>query len=127
MDRKTEKLLERIEKTGVRKSLREGQVLGREGLLAMKVQIVPNYLRIALGVGSMVSGIFSYLHWIWNAPELSLLLAVAALILFVFSIFGIRRTLSKVLEGMDTTSGVELLEAAVEGVFSAVGAIFEGV
>jgi hypothetical protein len=107
--------------------LKEGQLLGKDDLLAMKVQIVPNYLRIALGLGSVIAGVFSYLYWTWNEPVLGGLLALASLMLFLFAVFGIRRTLSNILDGMDATSGGELLEAAVEGVFSAVGAIFDGV
>jgi hypothetical protein len=127
MNRTTEKLLKRVEKAGVRKSLKEGHVLGKEDLLAMKVQIVPNYLRIVLGLGALVSGIFSWLYWTWDSPEPGVLLGLTSLILFLFAVFGIRRTLSGILDGMDATSGAELLGAAVEGVFSAVGAIFDGV
>lgn len=127
MDRKTERLLKKVEKTGVRRSLHEGQVLDKEDLLAMKVQILPNFLRITLGVGAVVAGVCSYLNWNWEDPELSVLLAVVSLFLFLFAIFGIRRTLSRILENMDAESASELLEAAVDGVVSAVGAIFDGV
>lgn len=127
MDRKTTKLLKRVEKTGVRKSLKEGHAFSREELLAMKVQVVPNYFRIVLGMGAVVAGSFSYLQWSWGEPGLSVLLALVSLLLLFFSLFGIRRTLSKILEGMDASSASELLGAAVEGIFSAVGAIFDGV
>lgn len=127
MDRKTERLLKKVEKTGVRRSLHEGQVLDKEDLLAMKVQILPNFLRITLGVGAVVAGFCSYLNWNWEDPEMSVLLAVVSLFLFLFAIFGIRRTLSRILENMDAESASELLEAAVDGVVSAVGAMFDGV
>lgn len=127
MDRKTERLLKKVEKTGVRRSLHEGQVLDKEDLLAMKVQILPNFFRITLGVGAVVAAVCSYLNWNWEDPEMSVLLAVVSLFLFLFAIFGIRRTLSRILENMDAESASELLEAAVDGVVSAVGAMFDGV
>lgn len=126
MDQKAERLLKRVEKTAVRRSLREGHPLSREELLMMKVQILPNPLRVVMGLGACVAGIFSYLNWTWDSPESAWPLAILSVFLFAFAIFGIRRTLSKILDGMDVGTAAELLGAAVEGVVSAVGGIFDG-
>jgi hypothetical protein len=127
MDRKTEKLLKRVEKAGVRRSLKAGHVLDRDELLAVRVQILPDYLRITLAVSSAVAGGSSYFCWIGEEPGWSLLLGILALFLFLFAIFGIKRTLSKILEGLGDAASHELLGAAIEGIFSAVGSIFDGV
>lgn len=124
-DQKTERLVKKIEKAGVRKSMKEGHLLDRGDLLAMKVQVMPSLLRITFGFGSLVIGVLSCLQWIWDKPGVALVLALVALFLLGFTIFGIRRTLSSILEGMDAASAGDLMEAAVEGICSAVGGIFE--
>jgi hypothetical protein len=124
-DQKTEELLKKIEKAGVRKSMKEGHLLDCEDLLAMKVQVMPSLLRITFGFGSLVIGVLSCLQWKWDKPGLALVLALVALFLLGFAIFGIRRTLSSILEGMDAASAGDLMEAAVEGICLAVGGIFE--
>lgn len=125
MDRKTEKLLKRVEKAGVRRSLRAGHVLDRDELLAVKVQVMPGSLRIALGISSVGAGVSSYLCWTRDAPGWSVLLALLAFFLFLFAVFGIRRTLSNILDGLGDAVSQEILGAAVEGIFSAVGSVFD--
>jgi hypothetical protein len=126
MDRKTEKLLKRVEKAGVRRSLETGHVLDRDELLAVKVQVMPDYLRIALAISSVATGVSSYLCWILEEPGGSVLLAMLAFFLFLFAVFGIKRTLSKILENLGDAASQEILGAAIEGIFSAVGSIFDG-
>jgi hypothetical protein len=126
MDRKTEKLLKRVEKAGVRRSLKTGHVLDRDELLAVKVQVLPDYLRIALAVSSVAAGVSSYLCWTRDAPGWSGVLAILAFFLFLFAVFGIKRTLSKILENLGDAASQEILGAAIEGIFSAVGSIFDG-
>lgn len=127
MDRKTEKLLKRVEKAGVRRSLKAGHVLDRDELLAVKVQVLPDYLRIALGVSSLIAGVSSYLCWTRDESAWGGGLSIFAFFLFLFAIFGIKRTLSKILEGMGDAAAYEILGAAIEGIFSAVGSVFDGV
>lgn len=48
-----------------------------------------------------------------------------AILLICFAAFGIRRTLSAILDSLDAVQSAELLGYIVEGIFSAVGSLFD--
>ena len=127
MDPKTQKLLRKVEKTGVRQSLKAGHPLGREELLSLKVQLLPAPLRVLLGGAAAGAGWGSYFCSNHDSPFWSILLGMAAILLLLFAVFGIRRTLSKILDNLDAGSAADLLGAAVEGIGSALGSVFDGV
>lgn len=73
----------------------------------MKIQVVPDYLRWLMFLGSVACGLIS-----WRFLENDIMLkgsifAVISFLLLVFSIFGIRRTLEAVVDHM----GYHLLDA----------------
>lgn len=127
MDPKTQKLLAKVEKAGVRQSLKAGQPIGREALLALKVQIVPAPVRWMLAVMAAGAGVGSYYCTKHDSPGWGVLLGLGAVLLLVFAIFGIRRTLSKIVDNLDAGAIGELLGAAVEGIGSALGSVFDGI
>lgn len=127
MEKKEERLLRRVEKAGVRASLRAGHVVSREELLNLRIQIIPLTLRIATGVVAAVSAIFSYLHFSAGEFDSGSSLAALAILLTLFTAFGVRRTLSAILENDSGADSVEFLKAAVEGIGALVGSVFDGV
>lgn len=123
MNPKTKKLLARVEKAAVKQSLKAGHPLGREALLALKVQVVPAPVRWLLAGLAAGAGVGSYYCTTHDSPVWGVLLGMAAVLLLGFAIFGIRRTLSKIVDNLDAGS----LGAAVEGIGSALASVFDGV
>jgi hypothetical protein len=127
MDKKEQRLLHRVEKAGVRESLRAGHPISREELLGLKVQIVPLTLRLASASFGIACAIGSYSYFAAGEIGWGIGLAALALLLILFATIGVKKTFSHILEGMDSASSVEILEAAVEGIASLLGALFDGV
>lgn len=127
MDRKSERLVKSIEKAGIRASKKEGHALTEAELRGIKVQILPSLLRIILGILGVVAGIFSYSSFTQDSEGAGFLWASVSLFMILFGIFGVRRTLSGILDSMDAVNAAEILGHAIEGIASAVGSLFDGV
>lgn len=127
MDKKSEKLVHRIEKAGIRASVREGHVLTETELLGLKIQILPIQVRIALGLSAVLAGLGSYGCFLFDQTIWAVGLACLAMLLLFFAIFGVRKTLSTILDAFDAASSAEVLGAAADGVVSAMGSLFDGV
>lgn len=125
MDRKTQKLLTKVEKAGVRHSLKAGHVLDQQELLSIKVQLIPAPVRVLTGVLAVAAGAAS---WFWSDehPLGSIMLFLLAVLLLIFTIYGVRRTLSKIVDSWDAASVGDLLSAAVEGITEVAGSVFDG-
>lgn len=125
LTRQEERIVRNAQRAGLRMSRREGHAPTREEMLKLKVQVAPAWARWCSAVLAVASAggswyTFSLMLYGWG-----FLLAVLALLFFCFAIFGIRRTLSKILDGLDVTHSADLFGLIVEGVFSAVGSIFD--
>ncbi|MDB4307298.1 hypothetical protein OAK89_02300 [Akkermansiaceae bacterium] len=117
---KIERLKKNGLKAGVKKSKKEGHVLTKEDLLKMKVQVMPSPFRIA----SASLGVFVIAYSLL-AGGFSIFLFLLGLLFLMGGIYGYRKTLSKVVDGMDVVSGPELIEVVFEGVAGAVTSIFD--
>ena len=126
MNRKTELLAKRIEKAGIRASIKEGHILTESEIRNIKVQILPIPLRVLFGILGVVAAGASYVFFSNDMDGLGGFSAVLSVFMVLFGIFGMRRTLSVILDSMNTADGVELLAQAMEGIASAVGSLFEG-
>jgi len=127
MDRKSERLVKSIEKAGIRASKKEGHPLTEAELRDIKVQVLPSPLRIIFAVLGVVAGILSYSSFTQDSEGAGFLWASVSLFMILFGIFGVRRTLSRILDSMDAVDAAEILGHAVEGIASAVGSLFDGV
>ena len=127
MNRKSERLVRRIEKAGIRASLRQGHVLTGPELRRVKIQVAPHPLRISLCLLGLLSGGGSYYCFTHDLAECGGGLAVLAVALFVFGVFGVRRSLSGILDSMDAVEATEVLGDAAEGIASAIGSLLDGV
>lgn len=131
MTPKAEKLLPKIEKAGVKASLKAGHPLSQEELLNVRVQLLPTIYRWGLGGISSACAYGSYTSAMatetGESLTASIALAIVSLLFFIFALAGVRKTLGTILENMPVDAGGELLSAAVEGIGSIIGGLFDGV
>jgi sulfite exporter TauE/SafE len=127
MDRKSERLAKKIEKAGIRASIKEGHQLTEAELRDIKVQVLPSPLRIIFGVLGVIAGLLSFSSFAQDADGQGFLWASVSLFMLLFGIFGVRKTLSRILDSMDAVDAAEILGHAIEGIASAVESLFDGV
>ena len=127
MDRKSERLAQKIEKAGIRASIKEGHPLTESELLNIRVQILPNPLRATFCVFGAISAIASYYWFTQDFDGYGIVSAFISILLIFFGIFGVRRTLSRILDTMDAMDAAEIVGYAIEGISSAIGSLFDGV
>ncbi|TLD68509.1 hypothetical protein FEM03_22145 [Phragmitibacter flavus] len=128
MTRKEEKLVLKIEKAGIKKSLKLGHKLTEEELLELRIQILPTAWRIFIAVVGFVCAVISYFSFQAESDAWGALWAVSAVLFWLFAIFGVRRTLSGILDSLsDAHAGAEIVELALRGIGAVVEGIFDGV
>lgn len=126
MNRRTERLSQRIAKTGVRASLKAGHPLSESELRKLRVQTVPATVRIlfcALGLTSAGAAYWLFSHDFSGLGLLAITISVFALL---FGIFGIRRTLEKILDSVDAVDAARILGNTFEAISSAMGSLLDG-
>lgn len=113
------------QRAGLRMSLREGQLPTKEEVLKLKVQVAPPWARLISGGLGLASGFGSWYCFASGLIGWGLGLALLTVLLLCFAAFGIRRTLSGILDGFDAAQAAELMGYILEGIFSAVGSLFD--
>jgi len=115
------KRAERLQRTAIRKGIRTSKklhhALTRKEILNLKIQIVPAAVRILLAIGGILLISVSFAAWPSESNAIQGLEFLSGLLLLLFGIFGIRRTLS----GMADQMSYEAFDLLVEGIFSAIG------
>jgi|GEM_PF-1667319 len=127
MTPKVEKLLPKVEKAGIKASLKAGHPLSEEELLEVKVQLLPTLWRWTLGGFSAAAAYGSYLSFTQSNEDVGFGFVILAILFFFFAVVGVRRTLAQIVEGLDSTATAELLGAALEGIGAVIGSLFDGV
>jgi hypothetical protein len=122
MDKKQQFLLLRIEKAGARASLRQGHLISREELLDLRIQIIPLSFRILSGVLAAVSAWACHFYYAAGSGGAAFGFGLLAFLLLLFAIFGFKKTLANLLDGLDAA---QLVEAALEGIGHLVGSILD--
>jgi hypothetical protein len=122
MDKKQQFLLLRIEKAGVRASRRSGHLISRDELLDLRIQVIPFTLRITVGLLAAASAWASYTFHAADASGPAFGFGVLAVLLFLFALFGVRRTIGRILDSMD---GLEMAEVALECIAKAFASVFD--
>lgn len=125
MNPKAEKLLPKIEKAGIKASLKAGHALEEEELKAVKIQLMPTLYRWGLGGISASNAYSCYLALNANKVEIGLSMGVLSALFLFFGIYGIRRTLGSIIDHMPADIAGELMEAAVKGIYSIVEGLFD--
>ena len=115
-----EKIERRAIKAGIKASKKRHHAVSKEELLELRVQTMPAAFRTALillGIALIASAWFA---WPSNSNSIQGLEAVAGIFSLLFGAFGIRRTLSQVLDTMDS---IELADVLVQLIAEAVSSI----
>lgn len=97
-----ESLERRAVKAGVKASKKRHHLVSAEELLSLRVQTMPAPLRVALillGIGSIGLGVAG---WPVDSNAIQGLEAIGGIFSILFGAFGIRRTLSRLLESVDS-------------------------
>jgi hypothetical protein len=119
-------LQKRAVKAGVKASKRLHHVVTREELLAVRVQTMPSTLRGLLIVVGSVILLAGWFGWPLESGWARFFEGVGGLLMMMFGIFGVRRTLSKVVEKVgETVDSTELVGAIIEGVAEVLGSVVD--
>jgi hypothetical protein len=125
LTRQQERIVRNAQRAGLRMSLREGHVPTKEEILKVKVQVAPPWARLVSGGLGVASGFGSWYCFTSQLQGWGFGQALLAILLLCFAAFGIRRTLSAILDSLDAVQAAELLGYILEGIFSAVGSLFD--
>ena len=109
----------RAVKTGVKASKKRHHLVSADELLSLRVQVMPALPRISMAVVGILLIASGWTGWPSESDILQIIEAVAGVFSLLFGIFGIRRTLSNVL---DSTSG-DVIGSILELIGEAVSSI----
>lgn len=113
-------LEKRVVRTGIKVSKQQGHTVSREELLNLRVQTLPNPLRLALVAlgGACIAA--CYFSWPHEANSIRGLEAISGILLILFGLFGIRRTLSQILDSVQPLDAINLVGELVDAIANAV-------
>ncbi len=109
---------QRAVKIGVKASKKRGHLVSPVELLSLRVQTMPAAIRlfmVLLGIALIASG---WLGWPSDSNIVQALEAVAGVFTILFGAFGIRRTLSNVLDSVDAIDFTSVVIDAIGEVIS---------
>ena len=115
-----ETIRQRAVKTGVKASIKRDHLVTEQEMLALRVQTMPAVLRtslVLLGILLVTAGWFG---WPSDSNVIQGLEAVSGILAILFGSFGIRRTLSHLLDSVDA---VDLAGSILEMIADAVSSI----
>lgn len=111
---------QRAIKAGVKASKKRHHIVSEQELLSLRVQTMPAWLRmtlVLLGAALLFSGWFG---WPSDSNVVQGIEAVSGIFAILFGSFGVRRTLSHVVDSIDA---VDLAGSVLEAVADAVSSI----
>jgi hypothetical protein len=120
MNKREQRLLVKIEKAGVRESLRSGHLVTREELLGLRIQIVPLTLRLAFGLLGAGSAWACYVLAQPGDDGTAAAFGLASFFLILIAVFGFKKTVEAVL---DSVNGADLVCIALDGIAEIVSSI----
>ena len=106
----------RAVKAGVRKSNRLHHSLRREEILSLKVQVLPALPRIAMGVAGVLLVVSACSGWPSQEDWVRVTEIISGIFLVLFSLLGVRRTLSEMADHLST----DILHSIVDSVVDAI-------
>ena len=115
-----EKVESRALKAGIKASRKRHHVVSKEELLDLRVQTMPAAFRAALLLFGAALVASAWFGWPTDSNAIQGLEVLAGIFSMLFGAFGIRRTLSQILDTMDS---IELAEVIVQLIVEAVSNI----
>ena len=113
-------LEKRAVKAGVKASKKLDHIVTPEELLALRVQTMPAVLRILLVLGGGLLIAAAWFAWPFDSNAAQALEVISGILAILFGAFGIRRTLSRVLDSCDS---IDLAGSILEMIAEAVSNI----
>lgn len=103
-----------------RATKRSNHPLSHEEALRLQIQIVPAWLRWTMGTVGTLAIAAAIQGWLLETGGANFLFGLGGLLLLCFGIFGIRRTLSAIAEGISSQYIIDLPALAVEASLSVI-------
>ena len=100
-------------KAGVKASKKRDHVVSEQELLSLRVQTMSAGFRIALAIGGILLIAACWFGWPAASDAARVTEAIGGAFAILFGAFGIRRTLSRVVDSID---GADLVDAALEAI-----------
>ena len=97
-----------------RATKKSNHALTHEEALRLQIQIVPTWLRWTMGIVGIVAILTAIQGWLFETGGANLFFGLGGLLLLCFGVFGIRRTLSAIAEGISSQYIVDLPALAIE-------------
>ncbi|MCW1886384.1 hypothetical protein OKA04_16725 [Luteolibacter flavescens] len=120
MNRREEKIRKRAVKAGIREAKKQHHALDREEVLSLKVQMLHPLTRFLLGTIGIALIAGGGTGMVLDMSVAYAGMFGAGILLLVFSVYGVRRTLSDVLDHVVAESAFALVESIVDSIGSAV-------
>ena len=115
-----ETIKQRAVKTGVKASIKRDHLVSEKELLALRVQTMPAVLRVSLVLSGILLVAAGWFGWPSDSNAIQGMEAVFGILAVLFGSFGIRRTLSHLLDSIDA---VDLAGSILEMIADAVSSI----
>lgn len=115
-----ETLEKRAVKAGVKASKKRRRIISCEELLALRVQTMPAYLRAFLVLSGILLIASAWSGWPPAANTIQALEVLGGIFAILFGAFGIRRTLSRIIDSVD---GIEITGHVLKVIVEAVSCI----
>jgi CBS domain containing-hemolysin-like protein len=111
-----EKLRRRAIRVGIRTSKRVHHQLNREEVLALRVQVIPLLPRIVVGLIGAALILASWLEWPSPSNAVQAIECISGILLTLFAIFGVSRTLGEIVGNIDLETGGDLVKTVIEAI-----------
>lgn len=114
------RLHRRATKAGIVAAKRREHSLSPEEIRRLKVQIVPAWIRIIMGIsGLLLIGISLLGSWI-ESTTIQVISAVVGTLITLFGIFGVKRILSGIIDQLAPELALEVFDKVAESISDAV-------
>jgi len=104
-------------KAGVKASRKRHHLVSEEELLSLRVQTMPAWLRISLFLSGICLIVAACYDWPSHSNSVQALEVISGIFAMLIGAFGIRRTLSHIL---DSFNGIDLVSTVLDAVGEAV-------
>jgi len=116
MTRRENKLQQRAVKAGIRASKKRGHIVDEKELAALRIQVMPVLPRLLMVLAGIALLGAAITGWPLSGNEAQGAFAISGIILFLFGVFGVRRTISNVLDHAVTEVAADLVGKMLGGI-----------
>ena len=116
-----DKLQRRAIKAGIRAAKKEHHPLSEAELRKVKIQMVPGGLRLTVLIAGIAMILAGLIGWPVASNPAQALLGVGGVVLVIFAIVGVRRSLGKLFDAVSNDGAGALIEIVLAAIGDAVG------